>query len=134
MAGSKFGRLFSGKHGKKYDELKIGQHKDAGAEIGAYFSCSKTNPEKDEKITFIGKFVANPVGEKIYMDIVRYFANGPATRIIPVNETIVKDYVKNDRQYAGIFSEREFQYNWDIGLKDRFPKVNENEYLLIYLS
>jgi hypothetical protein len=130
-----FGRLFSGRHGK-YSDLKRGELKSEGSEIGAFFSCSKTNPaKKDEKITFLGKFIKNPVEEKIYMDIVRYFSNAPSTRLVCLKEEIIKECSMNSKIFSYCRNDNEMfeKEVWQSGLKDQFPNVKEGEYLA-YLS
>ncbi|KTD09066.1 hypothetical protein Lgra_2301 [Legionella gratiana] len=129
---NKFQRLFSGKHGE-YRDLTVGKVKSEGAEIGAFFSCSKTHSEKqEEKINFLGKFITKPVEEKIYMDIVGYFSNAPSTRLACFTEEIVKECSRKSTTYSWMKPD-EFEYEvWMGGLRNRYPKVKE-EYLT-YLS
>lgn len=128
-----FGRLFSGKYGT-YKNLKIEGIKKEGSEVGAFFTCSQTNPDKqDGQINFLGKFINKPVEEKIYMDIVRYFSNGPSTRLAHLTEDAVKKCARQSVAYAWMQPEEFEEEVWMGGLKDSYPKVKNGEYLA-YLS
>jgi hypothetical protein len=89
-------KIFSGKY-REYKNRTVIQLKDKGVEAGAIVSYSKTNPDKESESTiFLEKIVLNPIQEKIYLDIARYFSSAATSRlaILPTHEAtrICRDF------------------------------------------
>jgi hypothetical protein len=82
-------KVFEGKYGA-YENRTVIKTKEDGTETGAIVSYSKSNTVKKEKQNlFLEKVILEPVKEKIYLDIARYFANAASSRLelLTTNET-----------------------------------------------